>query len=41
VLGVFTPTGAVPTFIEDVASRGLSIDRRIFDPSRIGGADKC
>ncbi len=42
VLGVFMPTGAVPTFIEDVATRGLSIDRRIFDPmSSQQGAGKC
>jgi len=32
VLGRFRPTGGIPTFLEDVASRGLSIDRSIFDP---------
>ncbi|MBM4142111.1 MAG: FHA domain-containing protein [Lentisphaerae bacterium] len=32
VLGRFVPTGAVPTFIEDIAVRGLSVDRRMFDP---------
>jgi pilus assembly protein CpaF len=34
VVGSFYPTGAVPTFIEDIAARGLQIDRSIFDPGR-------
>ncbi|OGV59237.1 MAG: type II secretion system protein E, partial [Lentisphaerae bacterium RIFOXYA12_FULL_48_11] len=34
VLGHFRPTGAVPTFIEDIAARGLTIDRSIFDPQK-------
>ena len=33
VLGQFRPTGAVPTFVEEVLSRGLTIDRTMFDPS--------
>jgi pilus assembly protein CpaF len=33
VEGSFGPTGAVPTFLEDIAARGLTIDRSIFDPS--------
>ncbi len=32
ILGVFTPTGAVPTFLENLAARGLSIDHSIFTP---------
>jgi len=32
VKGSFQPTGSVPTFIEDVASRGLEINRGMFDP---------
>jgi len=32
VQGRFQPTGAVPTFIEDIAARGLTINRRMFDP---------
>lgn len=32
VLGDFVPTGSVPTFIEEITSRGLSIDHSIFDP---------
>ena len=32
VQGRFLPTGSVPTFVEDLAARGLSIDRRMFDP---------
>jgi pilus assembly protein CpaF len=34
VVGHFKPTGAVPTFIEEIASRGLTIDRTMFDPQR-------
>ena len=34
VLGHFRPTGAVPTFIEDLAARGMKIDRSIFDPQQ-------
>ena len=34
VLGKFIPTGAVPTFIEEIAARGLSIDHAIFDPQK-------
>lgn len=37
VLGLFRPTGAIPTFLEDIASRGLSIDRSMFNP-KPGGA---
>jgi len=33
VKGHFGPTGAVPKFIEEVESRGLTMDRSIFDPS--------
>ncbi len=32
VQGRFEPTGSVPTFVEDLAARGLSIDHRMFDP---------
>ncbi|MBL7115503.1 MAG: Flp pilus assembly complex ATPase component TadA [Kiritimatiellae bacterium] len=34
VIGHFAPTGAVPTFIEDIAAQGFSIDRGMFDPMR-------
>ncbi|MDD4872143.1 MAG: ATPase, T2SS/T4P/T4SS family, partial [Kiritimatiellae bacterium] len=34
VIGHFHPTGAVPTFIEEIGARGLSIDRTIFDPQK-------
>jgi len=39
VEGHFVPTGAVPTFLEDVESRGMHIDRSMFDPrgTREGG----
>ncbi len=36
VLGEFRPTGSVPTFIEDMAVRGISIDHAVFDPQRVG-----
>ena len=32
VEGVFTATGSVPTFLEDITARGLDIDRAVFDP---------
>ncbi len=32
VLGCFAPTGSIPTFIEDVATRGLTLDRAVFAP---------
>jgi pilus assembly protein CpaF len=34
VMGGFRPTGSVPTFIEEIQSRGLSINRAMFDPLR-------
>ena len=34
VIGRFAPTGAVPTFYENLRSRGLKLDPAIFDPSR-------
>ena len=33
VVGVFKPTGAVPTFFENLASRGIGIDPAMFDPN--------
>jgi pilus assembly protein CpaF len=32
VLGHFRPTGAVPTFLEEIHTRGLTINRTMFDP---------
>jgi pilus assembly protein CpaF len=32
VLGYFTPTGSIPTFIEDDSTRGLTLDRAVFAP---------
>jgi pilus assembly protein CpaF len=37
VLGAFRPTGAVPTFLEDLKARGLVLDPAIFDPNRPAG----
>ncbi len=32
VLGHFRPTGAVPTFLEDLRARGISLDTSMFMP---------
>jgi len=32
VLGSFRPTGSVPTFLEELQSRGLHLDHSMFDP---------
>jgi pilus assembly protein CpaF len=34
-IGQFAPTGAVPTFIEELAPRGLSLNTAIFDPRAV------
>ena len=34
VVGRFAATGAVPTFLEDMRSRGVTIDQTLFDPQR-------
>lgn len=39
VIGQFRPTGAIPTFIEDVQSRGLSLDRLMFAPEEAARED--
>ena len=36
VMGRFTPTGAIPTFLDDLRARGVSIDLSLFDPKRQG-----
>lgn len=37
VMGRFVPTGAVPTFMEEIEARGMSIDRTIFSKKDISG----
>ena len=32
VLGEFKPTGAVPTWLDELSGRGITVDTRIFDP---------
>ena len=32
VQGVLRATGSVPTFVEDMKTRGIALDHRIFDP---------
>ena len=34
VVGVFQPTGAIPTFYEHLRSRGLRLDVAAFDPNK-------
>ncbi len=34
VVGRFTPTGSVPTFLEDMRARGVIVDQGLFDPRR-------
>ena len=34
VTGRFTPTGAVPTFLDDFRARGVAVDLSLFDPRR-------
>jgi len=34
VLGRIVPTGSVPTFVEEMKTRGIQIDRAVFDPRR-------
>jgi len=36
VMGRFVPTGAVPTFLDDLRARGVSIDLSLFDPKKQG-----
>ncbi len=36
VMGRFMPTGAVPTFLDDLRARGVSVDLSLFDPKRQG-----
>lgn len=35
VLGKMAPTGSVPTFLEEIASRGMTIDHSMFTPDPI------
>ncbi|MBM4148722.1 MAG: FHA domain-containing protein [Lentisphaerae bacterium] len=39
VLGRFAPTGAVPTFVEDLAAKGMTINRAMFDPRAASATD--
>jgi len=32
VLGRYEPTGSVPTYVEEMAARGIQMNHRIFDP---------
>ena len=37
VTGRFVPTGAVPTFLDDLRARGVAVDLALFDPKQQGG----
>ena len=32
IVGRFTPTGSVPTFLEEMRSKGVVVDQGLFDP---------
>jgi pilus assembly protein CpaF len=34
VIGAYKPTGSVPTFVEQIQTRGLTMNRAMFDPNR-------
>jgi len=34
VTGRFTPTGSIPTFLDDLRARGVAVDLALFDPKR-------
>lgn len=34
VIGRMVPTGAVPTFLDEIRARGIAIDQALFDPQR-------
>ncbi|MBN2784317.1 MAG: hypothetical protein JXR25_05780, partial [Pontiellaceae bacterium] len=34
VLGALQPTGVVPSFVDDVGVRGITLDREMFNPGR-------
>ena len=36
ILGEFKPTGAVPTFYDQLAGRGISVSPKMFDPQFTG-----
>ena len=36
VLGRIVPTGAIPTFLDDLKARGVMVDLAIFSPQRQG-----
>ena len=38
VLGRFAPTGAVPSWLDTLAGRGMALDARMFDPDFAGDA---
>ena len=33
IIGAFRPTGAIPTWLDQLAGRGVTVDTRMFDPS--------
>ena len=33
MLGEFKPTGAIPTWLDQLAGRGIKVDTRMFDPA--------
>jgi pilus assembly protein CpaF len=40
VVGRFEPTGSVPTFVEEIDARGMTVDRTMFDPQAVAAREK-
>jgi pilus assembly protein CpaF len=36
IIGEFRPTGAIPTWLDQLSGRGITVDTRMFDPSAEG-----
>ena len=36
VIGHFTPTGTIPSFLDELAAKGIGVNREIFLQQRVG-----
>ena len=39
IIGEFRPTGAIPTWLDQLSGRGITVDTRMFDPSYEGNVN--
>ena len=39
IIGEFRPTGAIPTWLDQLSGRGITVDTRMFDPSAEGNVN--